>query len=607
MNTISILKKVLLVGIVLLAPAAAQSNPPFEVKSVQSLVDSGIMLTWNSEAGAVYEIQFSENLAVGSWQTLYSDMPSMGISTFWTDAGDYTANPEVPRPDQVPRRFYRIFKVSQNPAIGPVLTIDNLTPNQVLSGEVTVTVTGVDPDGVAEIRLFVDGAEYDRGDNPGEFIINTTEWKNGPHRISASAVDAAGVEFETTPSVGAIEPNHSATAGLVVSFQNYVSHYRFSEDLFDPEAGETQVITANFEKNSTWTLEIRNEDDVVVRTVTGSGKTMSFAWDGNGDAGANLPQGSYPITIFAVEIVANGLRNPPSSGSVPAQRKVARKVKGVPGTVGVAWQGHHPAAQVPPNVTFTKPASGLPIRPLIDLRPNYSLPYGKLLRAGDIANGFVSEMKKGGWKKGFALGDDALTANALRGTSSGGNSKFNTVNIGLLVGHGIHGESPDFIATNTGALGTYFPIYKTGDTNYDWVRLSQCDFGSANLRWMGIYSCNMLHEMSYDSMYTKGVLPINDKLHLLLGAKTSVFLYESFGKKWASFMLGREDGTFKSVRDSWYLAGEKIMGEVGGPNQVILRVAGWPECAGDKLNSYTTPTSTNVFDIEFLDRQVWPP
>ena len=529
----------------------------------------------------------------------------MGTSTFWTDAGDFAAVPEVPRPELVLRRFYRIFKVAQNPAVGPVLTFDGISPNQVLSGLVTVTVTGVDDDGVCDIRLFVDGAEYDRrGDNPAEFLINTTEWRNGMHRISASAVDAAGIEFQTTPSVGAIDPNYSATSGLEVSFQNYVSHFKFSEDLFEPEVGESQVITARFEKNSTWTLEIRDEADSLVRSATGTGNTMSFAWDGNGEAGASLPQGSYAFSVSAVEIVAGGLRAPPASGAAPRPLRVGRKIKGVSGTVGIAWQGHHPA---PTIATFTRPTSGLPIRPLVTLVPNYPLPYGKINRAAAVARGFPREMAKGGWKTGFELGDDALEAKALRKLAKGGTNKFNQVNIGLLVGHGIHGESPDFVSTNTGALGTYFPIYKSGETNYDWVRLSDCDFGSSNLRWMGIYSCNMLHETSSDDMFAKGVLPINNNLHLLLASKTSVQMHPSFGQKWASFMLGREAGGVKSVWQAWNAAGILVHEIVTPTHEVFFRTIGWPECFNDSLTNYTEPIAGTPYDLRIEDTRIWIP
>ncbi len=589
----------------LCATFPAHADPPFEVKSVTSYVDTGIMLTWTSEPGALYEIQFSENLAVDSWKTLYPDMPSMGTTTFWTDDGDFAAMPEVPRPELAPRRFYRIFKVGQNAGEGPFLTLDGITPSAVLSDEVIVTVTGAGTGGTSEIRLFVDGAEYDRrGGNPAEFIINTTEWRNGVHRISAAAVDAAGLEFQTTPSVGAVDPSYSATPGMEVNFQNYVSHFKFSEDLFEPESGETQVISASFEKNSTWTLEIRDETDTLVRSATGTGNTMSFAWDGNGEAAASLPQGSYSFQVSAVEVVVGGLRAPPASGAAPPPRRVARKVRGAAGTVGIAWQGHHPQ---PPIATFTRPASGLPTQPLVTLVPSYQLPYGKINRAGDVARGFAKEMAIGGWKKGLELGDDALEAKALRKAAKGGTSRFNEINIGLLVGHGIHGESPDLVATNTGTFQTYFPIYKVGATNYDWVRLSECSFGSAKLRWMAIYSCNMLHEVSYNSMYAGGVLPINKDLHFLLGAKTSVQMHPSFGQKWASFMLGREAGGALSVREAWNEAGVLIHGLVTPTHSVNFRVVGWPECFGDTLTNYTQPDGDNVFDIEFRDREVWTP
>lgn len=589
----------------------AHADPPFEVKSVTSYVDTGIMLTWTSEPGALYEVQFSESMAVDSWKTLYPDMPSMGSSTFWTDDGDFTAVPEVPRPELAPRRFYRVFKVGENAGDGPTLTLDGITPSEVLSGEVTVTVTGVGTGGTSEIRLFVDGAEYDRrGGNPAEFVINTTEWRNGVHQISAAAVDAAGLEFQTTPSVGSVEPSYSAIPGIEVSFQNYVSHFKFSEDLFDPESGETQVISASFEKNSSWTLEIRDETDTLVRSATGTGNAMSFAWDGNGEAAAILPQGSYSFQVLAEEIVVGGLRAPPATGAAPPPRRVARKVRGIPGTVGIAWQGHHPDPPLPPNPpnpTFTRPTSGLPTQPLVTLVPNYRLPYGKINRAGEVAKGFSKEMAIGGWKKGLELGDDALEAKALRKAAKGGTSRFNEVNIGLLVGHGIHGESPDLVATNTGTFQTYFPIYKTGTTNYDWTRLSECSFGSAKLRWMAIYSCNMLHEVSYNSMYAGGVLPINKDLHLLLGARTSVQMHPSFGQKWASFMLGRENGVRQTVMEAWNSAGVLIHELVTPTHPVILRVVGWPECFGDTLGNYTQPAGDNVFDIEFRDRQVWTP
>ena len=611
--TASVLKNltaILFGGCVYLYGAAvARAQAEFAIKAVTSHVDSGIMLTWDSEPGALYEIQFSETLETNSWKTLYPDMPSMGTSTFYTDAGDFAASPEVLRPELVPRRFYRVVKTSQNQGVGATLVLTGITPGAELSNIVTVTVAASGQNGLSEIRLFIDGAEYDRrGDNPSQFTINTCEWRNGTHKISAVAVDSAGVEFQTTPAVGDSNPNYSATPGIDVNFQNYVSHFKFSEDLFEPESGETQIISARFTQNSTWALKIRDVSGILVRSANGIGQTMNFSWDGKGEGGAALAQGSFDFSVIAQAVAAGAgpvvLAPPAQGGAATSPQRLARKIKGVPGTLGIAWQGHHPAPQI---ATFLRPLSGFPGQNRVTLVPNYQLPYGKIRNAGAVARGFASEMKKGGWKTGFELGDDALGAGALRKPAKGGTSKFNSVNIGLLVGHGIHGESIDNVATNTGAFQTYFPIYKTGNTNYDWARLSECEFGSANLRWMAIYSCNMLHEVSYDSMFAKGVLPINDKLHLLLGSKTSVFMYPSFGQKWASYMLGREGGGARTVMEAWFAAGALIHDAVKPAIPVQLRVVGWPDCFSDTLSSFTETTTDNIYDIEFRDRTVWTP
>ena len=60
-------------------------------------------------------------------------------------------------------------------------------------------------------------------------------------------------------------------------------------------------------------------------------------------------------------------------------------------------------------------------------------------------------------------------------------------------------------------MTSYFPIYRTGATSYDWTPIAACDFGSAKLRWMCILSCNNLTTNVYDDMYNKELLPINDQ------------------------------------------------------------------------------------------------
>ena len=103
-------------------------------------------------------------------------------------------------------------------------------------------------------------------------------------------------------------------------------------------------------------------------------------------------------------------------------------------------------------------------------------------------------MGKYKWTTAFNHGNDQFTAPYLRKPSKGGSNLFNFCNIGLLIGHGIRGTSQDGRATSTPSQQTYYPVYKTGVNAYDWVRMSEFDFGGGpgGLRWMGIYACNML-------------------------------------------------------------------------------------------------------------------
>lgn len=123
---------------------------------------------------------------------------------------------------------------------------------------------------------------------------------------------------------------------------------------------------------------------------------------------------------------------------------------------------------------------------------------------------------------------------------------------------------------------------------------------------MAIFACNVLHEENYLDMYDKLVLPINDDLHLLLSARTSVFMYPTFGRKWAQAMLGKERNGIQTVKEAWFFAGEETQGLANPTTTVIFRVAGWPACFSDKLLNYSTPDSGNPAEITFEDRQVYP-
>jgi hypothetical protein len=290
------------------------------------------------------------------------------------------------------------------------------------------------------------------------------------------------------------------------------------------------------------------------------------------------------------------------------RRPPPKPIKGSPGRFGVAWQGDHPDPGTNGIAGFNPPSN---LSGNIQLSPNYLLPYGPIANAGNIADGFEKMMAKYKWKKAFNYGNDQVSAALLRKPSKGGQSLFNYCNIGLYIGHGIRGANQDFRATSTPSLQTYTPIYKKGVNAYDWVRLSEFDFGGGpgNLRWMGLYACNMLYYDNAQDMWNKGVLPMNPSLHILLAEETSIFMYPTFGRKWASYMNGGEPGGRRTIIDAWNLASRDIHsvpGVVPSGHTVIMTCAYWPNCVNDTLQSYTDNDSDDPSDILFRRVQVYP-
>jgi hypothetical protein len=601
------MKTLATVGLVLsVISSALCQNTNFAVTAVTRTVENSVTLRWNSETNAIYRIEFAPELSTSTvWKTLYDNYPSHGTNTFWTDQGDWATAPEVLHPSKEQRRFYRAVKTGTNVA-PPQVTIISPTNGVVVSGDVTVSMIATGASPIASITLFVDGEAFDsiNGDETN-LVINTCEWANGPHTLFAVAEDATGVE--TTPSRNSVGAQFAASPYVSVLFSNYISRFWFSEAFFEPELGETQHISAVFPTNSNWTLTILDSSSNAVRTVTGTGTTMQFAWDGKGDGGASLPNGLYDFEVTATA-TNSGFSILATSGTSGTTRRVPRRVKGKVGTFGIAYQGHHPDGPIagftaPPNqpsgfITLAGPSPGV----------QYAIPYGPIGRAKEIAEKFAKAMSGGGWKTQppFPLGNNDLLASHFRKPSKGGSSKFNDVNIGLYVGHGLRGLTGDRTIAATLPLQTYIPIYKTGASNYDWVRLSECDFGSANLRWMALFGCNLLHDDNYQDMYNKLVLPINNDLHLLLSARTSVFMYPEFGRKWAQAMLGKERGGIQTVKDAWFFAGEETQKLSNPTTIVVFRVAGWHACLNDKLLDYSTPDSGNPAEIEAVDKQVYP-
>jgi hypothetical protein len=290
------------------------------------------------------------------------------------------------------------------------------------------------------------------------------------------------------------------------------------------------------------------------------------------------------------------------------KKRPTKRVKGKVGTYGVAY------LQYLPNgiANVQGPSSGLSFplhtRVALDGLPwNATWSFVRIPELKPLADGFVDEMRGGGWKRGFVKANDAVRAQELRKQSMGGSNIFNGVNIGLFMSHGNFGTELDYTAEASQTLQTYFPIWTSTNNAFDWLRMSAFDFGSSatnGLRWMAILACNALRDQNYQSMNNRGVLPINQNLHLLCSTKTYAPSAPDIGRYWARRMTF---GTYslgpQTVRRSWFLGGsEGYKNTVGITNTVHFRVAGWEECLEDKLLDYSSPGG----DLLVRDQQVYP-
>jgi hypothetical protein len=128
--------------------------------------------------------------------------------------------------------------------------------------------------------------------------------------------------------------------------------------------------------------------------------------------------------------------------------------------------------------------------------------------------------------------------------------------------------------------------------------------GPNGLRWMAILACNTLRDQNYQSMLNRGVLPINQNLHLLCSTSTYASAAPDVGKYFARRMIF---GTFglgpQTVKRSWFLGGsEGYKYTFGITNTTVFRVAGWEDCFDDKLAEYSSPGGSIIYQ----DQQVWP-
>ena len=649
---------------------------------VKATPENAIQLFWASNTNEVYEIDYANQLAGNSdgstaWNKLYDACPSQGTNTFYLDTGNYDdSSPPILHPKNSPMRFYRVVKTGVNTGSNPTVAIISPTNGSVVSGNITVTINASSDAMLVDTILYVDGQEMLPSDDGTNFVINTCEWWNGLHTLFVVAKSQSGLEGLLNNS--SITYGCSVSAYTTVTFSNLISEFAFSQPFFEPALGQTQQVTATFAANCNWTLQILDISSNVVLTVTGSGGTMEFDWNGTGNGGASIPDGNYtyllsaqtngqalqglsgnggsiggsdgpPSPSFAsalssssddaVELLAIPMDG--SGGAVPLvlyppgfdtnnflifegsiadfqpQTTLARAsftsadsgsfspnyagsasqstagpmrppinpVKGKAGTFGIAYQDYAN------GFTIGAPTTGWPYPlPVFVRLETYS--YGSQFSLDPIkgykslAKHFSSALQHNGWKPGFILGGDELTALEIEKTSLDGDSIFNSVDIGLLMGHGSYGSTyeDDYVKYSYFFLGSeaHYPSY---------LRLSDFDFGSSapnGLKWMTVLACNMLNHTAVNSMTANYRMPINDNLHILLGCTTVAYDDSRIGYQYGRRLTGGVFGV-EAVKDAWFLSGEWAYALDSLSHSVTFGAIGWPNCMSENVYSPNSP------------------
>jgi hypothetical protein len=211
-------------------------------------------------------------------------------------------------------------------------------------------------------------------------------------------------------------------------------------------------------------------------------------------------------------------------------------------------------------------------------------PYRPLLEYKAEANNFVSEMQRCGWKCVFNNPDSQFSLSSMIGSGT----PFNSVNLGVMMTHGMYGTTADYMAGLCKQM--YFPI--TSGNQY--LRMSQMNLGGSGtggLKWFAVMACNSLYQPNWNSMQSHGIHPYNNNLHLLLGTGTTSYTSRTLMEHWAQYMnVGVKGGfaEFKplTVQNAWYQAAtDAYLNQSFTNTTIVFAVAGDSAC----MNDYVFP------------------
>lgn len=276
--------------------------------------DLSIQLHWQSETGAVYEVQSVGNLSAVDQDGNLAFIPreqrivSQGTNTTWLDYGDPTALNRILHPADRPHRFYRVRQVAQSTNAPVSISIVAPTNNATVSSNLIVEVTVNTTNQVGWIRLYVDGQRVDEETDVDsfQFSINTCEWINGDHVIHATVELATS--GETTGGAGDDTSGNldvGCSAPITLHFDNLIQDFTIVNpffDPFDPSFPEEQIVYANLVLNCDWSVEIVDENENTVKMITGTGTEIYGEWDGSDGFNNFYPPGYYDYILTAAVI-----------------------------------------------------------------------------------------------------------------------------------------------------------------------------------------------------------------------------------------------------------------------------------------------------------------
>ena len=85
---------------------------------------------------------------------------------------------------------------------GPTIIVESPTPGQTLSGEVLISVTTQDNDGIAKVEFFInDSLYFADNESPYEYTWNTLSEINGTFDINIVSYDSLSNSSESNSSL----------------------------------------------------------------------------------------------------------------------------------------------------------------------------------------------------------------------------------------------------------------------------------------------------------------------------------------------------------------------------------------------------------------------